>query len=229
MSFRRYRCKSPVTPQGGCACDDGICLVHGDCRPLVGELDWSAVDIVCTDPPYGMDYQSAWRTDWNRKPKIRGDDEYPMWLFDPLPKVALFAWCRWDNLRELPPPKSFIVWDKGRHSMGDLQHEFGRQWEAIAFYPGAQHEFTRRPIDIIRVPCIPPDQLVHPNEKPVGAISPLIAAHLKGLVLDPYAGSGPVGVVCKKLGRRCLMIEIEEKYCRIAAERLRQGVLQFTD
>jgi len=59
----------------------------------------------------------------------------------------------------------------------------------------------------------------------VAAFMPLIAAHPPGLVLDPFAGSGTTGRACKDLGRKCILVEIEERYCEIAANRLRQEVL----
>jgi site-specific DNA-methyltransferase (adenine-specific) len=187
-------------------------------------LEAGSVDLVLTDPPYGMAYQSAWRIDRERFPKITGDENYPLWLFELRPRIAMMVCCRWDNLYELPRPQSFVVWDKGRHSMGNLKHEFGRQWEAIAFYPGTEHCFIHRPVDVIRTPCISPGNLVHPNEKPAALFYPLIKAH-DGTVLDPFAGCGPIARACKDLGRKCIMIEIEEKYCEIAANRLAQEVL----
>jgi len=202
---------------------NGIVIYYGDCREILPDLP--KVDLVLTDPPYGIDYQSAWRIDWDRKPKIAGDGEFPLWVFDLNPRVALMVWCRWDILPSLPPPKSFIVWNKGCHSMGDLKHEFGRQWEAVAFYPGPEHQFTRRPVDVIESPRVPPDKLRHPNEKPTGAIIPLIRAHPGDLVLDPFTGSGTTLVAAKLEGRKAIGIEIEEKYCEIAAKRLAQGVL----
>lgn len=203
----------------------GIQIFLGDCREILPQLP--KVDLVLTDPPYGMDYQSAWRIDWQRKEKIVGDHEFPMWIFDVKPNSAMFLCCRWDNLPSIPKPKSFIVWDKCRHGMGDLEHEFGRQWEAIAFYPFDNHAFTRRPVDVIRVPCIPPSELVHPNEKPAEIWSPILLSH-EGDILDPFAGSGTTLRAAKDLGRRAIGIEIEEKYCEIAAKRLEQEVLQFT-
>jgi len=186
------------------------------------------VDLVLTDPPYGIDYQSARRIEWQRKPKIAGDDgEYPGWLFSLNPAIALMVWCRWDILPKLPLPKSFIVWDKMNHSMGDLKHEFGRQWEACAFYPGQNHRFIKRPTDIIRCPRVPPEQLLHPNEKPVGAVLPLIKAHPDCTILDPFMGSGTTLVAAKQLRRKSIGIEIEQKYCDIAIQRLKQEPIPF--
>jgi site-specific DNA-methyltransferase (adenine-specific) len=204
---------------------EGIVIYHGDCREILPQLE--PVDLVLTDPPYGIDYQSARRTEHQRKDKIFGDKEFPLWLFEICtPLNALFVWCRWDILPKIPMPKSFIVWDKGRHSMGNLEHEYGRQWEAIAFYPGIKHQFIKRPVDIIKASCVSPDKLSHPNEKPVAAILPLIKSH-RGNILDPFMGSGTTLVAAKQLGRKAIGIEIEEKYCEIAVKRLAQKVLPF--
>lgn len=203
---------------------DSFCTIyHADSREALPSLP--VADLVLTDPPYGMDYQSAWRTGWQRKPKIQGDDAFPMWLFELQPAVALFACCRWDNLKELPTPKSFIVWDKCRHGMGDLMHEFGRQWEAIAFYPGPQHKFKRRPVDVIRVPCVAPSDLIHPNEKPSEMWTPIIQAHDSNLIVDPFMGSGSTLRAAKDLGRKCVGIDIDESHCESAAKKLAQETL----
>ena len=202
--------------------DDSVTIYHGDCRELLPLMP--TVDLVLTDPPYGIQYKSNRRVRWQQKDRIAGDDEFPLWLFDYKPSVAMFVWCRWDILASLPVPKSLIVWDKGVHSMGDLEHEFGRQWEACAFYPGTQHRFIRRPADVIRAMRVPPEQMQHPTEKPVAAMNPLILAH-EGDILDPFMGSGTTLRAAKDLGRKAIGIELEERYCEIAAKRMSQGVL----
>jgi len=204
----------------------GITIYHGNCRDVLVEIQNYSIDIVLTDPPYGISYQSAWRTE--RLEKIVGDDAFPEWIFEELkPRVAMFVWCRWDQMRFFPKPKSFIAWDKGNHSMGDLEHEFGRRWEGCAFYPGPEHKFRRRPADLIIANKIPPLDLKHPNEKPVEALTPLIDSHDGDLILDPFMGSGTTLRAAKDLGRKAIGIEIEEKYCEIAAKRLSQEVFNF--
>jgi site-specific DNA-methyltransferase (adenine-specific) len=201
----------------------GIQIFCGDAQELLPLLPEPAL-LIC-DPPYGMDYQSNRKTKHQQKAKIHGDKEFPMWIFDTKATVAKFIFCRWDNLFTIPPPKSFIVWDKGRHSMGDLEHEYGRQWEGIAFYPGENHSFIRRPIDIIRAPCVAPVHLLHPNEKPVEIITPLILAHPPGLIIDCFMGSGTTLVAAKALGRPAIGIDIDESHCRTSVSRLAQEVL----
>jgi DNA modification methylase len=207
--------------------EDDVIIYCGDCREILPQLDVK-VDLVLTDPPYGIAYQSAWRIGWQRKDRIQGDEVFPMWIFDELkPNNAMFVFCRWDVMRNLPMPKSFIVWDKCRHSMGDLEHEYGRQWEGIAFYPQIGHAFFNRPKDILTIPCVPPERLTHPNEKPEALISELISHNKGNLILDPFLGSGTTAVCAKKLGRKCIGVEISENYCRIAVERLRQQVFKL--
>lgn len=204
--------------------DAGI-IFNCDCREILPHLP--KVEIIVADPPYGIDYQSNRRIARQRKAKIEGDKDFPLWIFDFMsPSIAFFVWCRWDILTTIPKPKSFIVWGKCVHSMGDLEHEFGRQWEACAFYPGPYHQFIKRPADIIRTPKVPSEKILHPNEKPVEAIKPLIRSH-DGIILDPFLGSGTTAVAAKELGRKFIGIEISEEYCKIAVKRLRQGVLPF--
>ncbi len=206
--------------------DSYVTIYHGDCREILPTLP--KVDLVLTDPPYGIDYQSARRIDWQRKEKIQGDKEFPLWIFDEIkPPSAFLVFCRWDIIYQLPRPKSFIVWNKCVHSMGDLEHEYGRQWEGIAFYPQIGHAFFKRPVDMITSQRISPDKLVHPNEKPEGVICELIAHNKGDLILDPFLGSGTTAYCAKKLNRHCIGIEIEEKYCEIAAKRCSQSVMEL--
>jgi site-specific DNA-methyltransferase (adenine-specific) len=210
--------------------EPGITIYHGDCRDILPHLE--PVDLVLTDPQYGMDYFSNHYKGENPHSKVIGDDKpYPVEILRVLidmARNAVFTFCRWNNLCELPEPKSFIVWAKNNWSAGDLEHEYARQWEGIAFYPKNGHKFIYRPADIIDSRRVPPTDLLHPTQKPLGVVSALLKANIGNVILDPFMGSGTTLRAAKDLGRKAIGIEIEEKYCEIAVRRLKQEVLPLT-
>ena len=107
--------------------------------------------------------------------------------------------------------------------MGDLKHEHGRQWEGIVFYPMEEHEFETRIPDVIFVNRT--GKSLHPTEKPVELLEKIIKANKGDTILDPFMGSGTTLVAAKMLNRNAVGIEISEKYCEIARQRLRQEKL----
>ena len=199
-------------------------IIQGDCRELMKQLPDKSVDLIIADPPYGMDFQSNHRM--FKHDKIHGDLAFPMWIFDEFKRIARrasYVFCRWDNLKDLPQPKSFLAWVKNNWSMGDLLHEHGRQWEGILFYPYEQHEFIKRIPDVLT--CDRTGNELHPTEKPVNLIQSLIMANKGEVVLDPFIGSGATAIACKNLGRHYIGFEINQKYCEITRGRLSQEVL----
>jgi len=204
--------------------EGGIVLLHGDCLEMLPHFEPDSIDLVLTDPPYGMSFQSNRRLE--KHDKIHNDDSLPIELInmaiDKASKAA-FMFCRWDNIADMPKPKSVIAWVKNNWSMGDLKHEYGRQWEACLFYAKDGHEFTSRPVDVIHCPRT--GNNLHPTEKPTELIKELLKHNKGNLILDPFLGSGTTAVAAKQLGRKCIGIELEQKYLDIAVDRLRQGVL----
>ena len=198
-------------------------LYHGDCLEIMPMLE--PVDLVLTDPPYGMQYHSGYYKYGNPHKKIEGDERFPAELiatFKMMAQKAVFCFCRWDNLNEVEKPKSFIVWVKNNWSAGDLKNACGRMWEGILFYPLENHKFKRRMPDVIDFKRIPPTEIYHPTQKPVLLIDWLLAhtTEKNDMILDPFIGSGTTAVACERLNRRWIGIEIEEKYCEIAAKRI---------
>ena len=203
-------------------------IYHGDCLELLPEMP--KVDLVLTDPPYGINYKSNHYKYGNPHDSIVGDTRFPLECIDQLIEIsncAVLLFCRWDNLFELPKPKSFITWVKNNWSAGDLEHEYGRMTEGICFYPCSEHRFANgRPHDVINCDRVGSSSL-HPTEKPVELCAKLLQHHKAEIILDPFMGSGTTLVAAKQLNRQAIGIEIEEKYCEIAATRLSQEVLDL--
>lgn len=181
-------------------------------------------DLVIVDPPYGMEFQSNFR--FKKHEKIANDDRFPVEAIDEfrrIARMAVYVFCRWDNLHEMPKPKSVLAWVKNNWSMGDLKHEHGRQWEACCFYPMEGHEFISRIPDVIHADRT--GNGLHPTEKPVELIKKIIAANVGDTILDPFMGSGTTLVAAKQLGRSATGIELSPEYCEIARKRLEQDTL----
>lgn len=199
---------------------DRYCVIyHGDSEVIAQSID--SFDILITDPPYGMKYQSNHR--FKKHDKIANDDYFPVeFLIEQINKAsrASYVFCRWNNIYEMSTPKSIIAWVKNNWSMGDLKHEHGRQWEACLFYPGKYHEFKKRIPDVIH--CNKTKNNLHPTQKPVELIRKIINANEGDVIFDPFIGSGSTLRAAKDLGRKSIGIEIDERYCEIAAKVLSQ-------
>lgn len=203
--------------------DDYVTLYHGDCLEYP-EL-WTGADVLCTDPPYGIAYQSGWvhgRSDrpiaGDRSVKVR-DSAFSLWGDRP---ALIFG--RWDIQRPAPP-RHRLIWSKAPDpGMGDLNFPWGNSDEEIYVY-GKGWTGVRGP-NVLTVPKPPvnnrPD---HPTPKPVPLMEMLIEKCPPGVVADPFAGSGSTLVAAKRLGRKAIGVELEERYCEIAANRLSQDVL----
>lgn len=218
--------------------DDGTCVIyHGDCRDLLPDLA-TGVSLVLADPPYGVgiqtNYASRQRGSLARcndyGPTIHGDDE----PFDPshilalnLPTVLFGANHYADRL---PSSPSWIVWDKldgltSRRPVGfNDQADVELAWTNLG---GPARLIAHRWMGAMKSGPEAPERRLHPTQKPIALMTRIIQhwAPNAALVLDPYMGSGPVLRAAKDLGRRAIGVEIEERYCEVAANRLAQEVL----
>lgn len=220
---------------------EDIQLIHGDCLVEMQNIPDKSVDCVLCDPPYGIDYQSARRTDKEaRLPKI-ANDKKPFTDFIPLlPRHLKDTGCaliftRWDVqqvfIDELNNNglgvKSIIIWDKLKHGMGNLTQEFGRRYESIIFACKKHFIFpNKRPVDIISYPSIPSGKLIHPNEKPVSLLGILIQQITPpyGVVMDCTMGSGSCGVAAVNTNRKFIGIELDKNYFDIAKQRIDEAI-----
>lgn len=200
----------------------GITIYHGDCREILPTLP--KVDLVLTDPPYGIDFKQR-----TTGLKITGDDcEFdPNFLWDTANKF--FIWGANHFHHSLPRKGQFHVWLKraveiaAPKSYSDC--EFG--W----FSESTSSKVFR----LISDGCIREGEghgivRLHPSQKPIELLRWCIAmCDEPQSILDPFMGSGTTLRAAKDLGRKAIGIEIEEKYCEIAAKRLSQEVFNFND
>ena len=208
----------------------GITIYHGDCREILPTLD--KVDLVLTDPPYGVSYVLApgvfgkgnKRIRRGGKPPVHGDDR----PFDPshlltFKRAILFGANHYSD--RLPVSGGWFVWDKtgGGRGPSNTFADIEMAWTNLAKTPSIYHHLWKGLVRDSEAGA----RVLHPTQKPVALMAWLLSKHTgRGdTVLDPYTGSGPVLLAAKNLGRKAIGIEIEEKYCEIAANRLAQEVL----
>ena len=214
-------------------------LYRGDCMEILPTL--GKVDAVITDPPYGIEFQSARRTETERFAVIEGDGAPAIdWI--PLVKIraggSLICFCRWDVAEAFRSAivangfnlKSQVIWDRVVHGLGDLEAAFSPRHDTVWFATsGAGFAFPgKRPASVIRHIRVDPASLRHPCEKPVGLMAELVESitRPRDMVIDPYMGVASTGVACARLGRKFIGIEIERKYFDIACKRIEDAYNQ---
>lgn len=201
----------------------GITIYHGDCREVLSSL---SADVLVTDPPYGIAFSSG-RGGTFTGNAIALDDstEARDWLlraWGSRPAIVFGSW-------KTPTPhgtKALLVWDKGTHvGMGDCSMPWKPNHEFI--YVLGSGFAGHRGSAVLHINAPSPNfvEQLHPTEKPEWLMVALITKCPLGVVLDPFMGSGTTLVAAKRLGRKAIGIEIEEKYCEITAKRLQQGAL----
>lgn len=218
-------------------------LYQGDCLELTKDIPDRSIDMVLTDPPYGIDYQSQWKknkADW--MPKIIGDKK-PFVAFIPQikrilrPSGCIMIFTRWDTQQKFIDVmaqsglrvKSVLIWDKQIHGMGDLKRSYARRYESILFHSGGGFQFNgKRPQDIVSVRRVLPQNLLHPNEKPVELLETLIHQCTRegASVLDLFMGSGSTGVACVNTGRSFIGMELDPGYFETAKRRIEEAQQQ---
>jgi len=213
-------------------------IICGDCLEVMKKLPDKCVDLVLTDPPYGINFQSAWRTDKAKwKPKIANDKlPFIWWLYDGYRVTkdggSLICFSRWDVDQDFKRSielagwtiKSQIIWDRQVHGMGDIKASFAPQHDTIWFAVKGKFQFpNKRPKSVLSFQRVSADKLTHPNEKPNELLEHLInTLTTEGqTILEPFAGSGSTLTACKQLNRNFIGVEISEEYCKIAEQRLK--------
>ena len=211
--------------------DDAVTIYHGDCREILPEIE---ADALVTDPPYGeLGYEWDQRPEWEsfiglvrvRWALVLGHQPHlSREVLPALEAVGLpfrFEWIwdkpigrLWNHAR--PIRKHELVWFFGDNNGADLREGFGGQHNSIIGAKTFQAYLRAHP-----------ESTGHPTQKPLDLMRPLLSSCPGGSILDPFMGSGTTLRAAKDLGRKAIGIEIEERYCEIAAKRCAQEVLDW--
>lgn len=234
--------------------DDQVTLYHGDCIEVMADIPDASVSTVLTDPPYSSggrrENSRSLRKSMNRSMEddewIRGDAMSTngftyllrmcgiQWRRVLVPGGHVLSFIDWRmagilaaaletaDLRQHP----ILVWDKQRLGMGAVfrnQHEF-----VVHMSSGNPLAPQRRDVpNVLRFPTVRNGD--HPTEKPGILLETLLSVVTppRGVVLDPFAGSGSTLYAARALEHKAIGVEADERYCEVIAKRLSAGVLDF--
>jgi len=234
--------------------DERVTIYHGDCREILPTLPDNSVDLVLTDPPY-MNLKGGMKL--GKSPTSVADVIRPIetmgnkWnaTLDWVPlsikvcNLGIMAFCSfaWVGELQLALPregiKGLAVW-YDRKAMPAIRNvpryttQFIWLWEKNT---GLKWRQLGLLLDVCGLPagCMATERILnrdgstaHPTQKPIELIKRLLCVGGE-IILDPFLGSGTTAFAAKQLNRHCIGIEIEEKYCEIAANRCRQMVMDL--
>jgi DNA modification methylase len=199
--------------------DEANTIYLGNCRDILPQLD--KVDLVLTDPPYGIKADKD-----NAHSSIRDNPKWDesKWDYERQPEgvieslkhsdmAAIFGGNYYTDI--LPVSSGWLAWLKPEASTGFSLADMELCWTSLNIAARTK-TFPRR------------DGNFHPTQKPVCVMVWVLSFFPNcNFILDPFMGSGTTLVAAKKLGRKCIGIEISEKYCEIAVKRLQQTVMNF--
>lgn len=211
-----------------------------DCLANMRTMPDACVDAVVTDPPYGISYQSARRTDKNdRFDVISGDSAPFVWFLHDAFRVVkdggcVLCFCRWDLSEPFRQAigwagfdiRSQVIWDRVVHGMGDLRATPGPRHDTIWFATKGKYRLPgKRPVSVVSHQRLSGDELDHSCQKPVSLMADLIRSYSpqEATIFDPFAGSGSTGVACIQTGRNFIGCEIDPGYADIARRRCREA------
>lgn len=210
-----------------------ISIKQGDCLELMKDIPDKSIDMILTDPPYGMNFQSHRRK--NIYEKIKNDEnlEFLDNFFKECNRVlkkdsALYVFCSWHNVDEFKKQfekyfklKNILVWVKNNHGSGDLQASYAPKYEFILYGNKGRRKFENgRKEDVLFYNKTKNE--LHPTQKPVDLLEFLInnSSIENDNILDPFMRSGSTGVACQNTNRDFIGFELDEHYFQIAKERL---------
>lgn len=202
--------------------EPGGCIFCADCLDILPLIPERSIDLCLTDPPYGIGWvgSNASTREWTGLINDDGELDLSQILRMNCPIVSFGANC---YPSQLPHRGRWICWDKRVDPKADAM--LGSPFELAWTNRISGFDKIYR---VMHGGVVNSDggKRVHPTQKPIKLFEMILKDYPKSdLILDPFLGSGTTAVAAKQLGRKYIGIEIEEKYCKIAVQRLAQEEL----
>ena len=210
--------------------------INGDSLEVLKTLDDGCIDIVITDPPYGINYKSnrSKYTDSITKKGLLNDGEEAFKLLDDTCKILLdktaekshlYFFCSLAVFSKFESIigkyftiKTSLVWDKQNKGSGDLINDWGNKTELIIYCVKGIKGLNKRKGNLLSIPRLHSSKMVHPTQKPVEVIKEIleVSALKNDFVVDPFMGSGSTIKACNEYGVKSLGIELDKEMFLIA-------------
>lgn len=194
--------------------DGKVTLYQGDCLEIMPTLE--GIDVVITDPPYGLSvkYESYEDTPDNLKVLING-------FVPEARRIArlVVVYCGVHNIQIYPQADWVGCWFYG--TTGSFGKFGYNAWQPYLLYGKNNNRYG---LDTIKYSKMEKRAEGHPCSKPLGLMEATIKrfTNPSDTILDPFMGSGTTGVACVRTGRNFIGIEIDEGYFNIAKKRIEQ-------
>ena len=210
-------------------------IINADCMDILKQLPDKSIDLVLTDPPYGMSYQSSRRTE--KYEKIENDDNLewlPIWVKE-IKRITkedamLYIFCSWHNIEKFKTElekefkiKNILIWNKNNFGSGDLFGDYAPKYENIIFInPRNKNLNGKRISNVLDFAKVSND--LHPTQKPISLFSCFIekSTNENDIVLDCFSGSGTTAIACSELKRNFICIEKDKQYYEMSVRRLEE-------
>lgn len=192
-------------------------------------MDGDVADLLFTDPPYGVNFQSNSRK--QKFAKLKNDDRILDGWVEPAMNASrgfVFVWTSWSVLAKwvavcepFGNMTNLVVWHKPGGSMGDLKRAFATDHELAMVYNRGAELCGKRIGSVWTVKRDAGAEYAHPTQKPVELAAEAIQKTTRkgALVLDVFLGSGTTLAAAEQLGRRCYGMEMDPGYCDVIVAR----------
>lgn len=209
-----------------------LCGDSTDSEQVARLMNGEKADMVFTDPPYGVSYQSNMRVKSDKFDVLENDNVFITEWINNLPlfsKGFVFVWTSWKVLKEwmefckpIGELSNIIIWDKGGGGIGDLKKTFSTDFEVALCYNRGAEITGKRIGSVWAVNKDSSSKYIHPTQKPVELSGMAIenVTNIGDIVLDLFGGSGSTMVGCKQLKRRGFLMELDTKYCDVIVKRM---------